>query len=227
MFDPPVVHQKTRETDCFDLRSWLDPKGRVLAEEKDESGDCRMDTWNYYRAGQLERQGRDTDGDGRADRLLQFNKQLQVVAQETRGSGAKPDTRIFLDPSTGQEIGRCVDSSGDGQLDLRINRDGQTVSQTLLDLDQDGRADERDLYQDGRRARVEIDTNADGRPDVVQTLAADGESVARQDEDSDYDGRMDRSFVGDQPAELQGNPKAPGKLPELDCGRFDRFWNAH
>jgi len=221
------VHQKTADSECFNLRSWLDPRGRVLAEEKDQSGNCQMDTWNYYRGDRLERQGRDSSGDGKADLLLRFDKALQIVQQELRSEGAHPDTKIFLDGVSGTEIRRCVDSGGDGKLDLLILREGDALSETILDLDQDGQGDQRDVYGQGRRTRVEIDTNADTRPDVVQTLDEDGETVMQQDEDSDYDGRMDRRFVGDQPAELPDRPAAPGKLPSLDCGRFDSFWNNH
>jgi len=75
------------------------------------------------------------------------------------------------------------------------------------------------------RIRLELDTNDDGRPDVVQHL--DGDSVARQDEDSDFDGTIDRSFEGKKAVPVEGKPKAPPKLGDLDCGEFDRFWKVH
>ena len=171
--------------------------------------------------------GRDTSDDGRADILLRFNKKGQIVEQETRSEGAHPDTKIFLTGDSSQEIRRCIDSNGDGQLDLMILQKDGKMSQTLLDLDQDGQADQRDLYDEGRRTRIEIDTNADSRPDVVQRLGTDGQTVSQQDEDTDYDGRIDQRFIADQPTPLKGTPEAPEKLPKLKCGPFDSFWKSH
>ena len=88
-----------------------------------------------------------------------------------------------------------------------------------------GRAAQRDVYAGGARTRLEIDTNDDGVPDVVQYLA--GDEIQRQEEDSDFDGTLDRAFAGDEPAALQGPSKVPPALPKLDCGRFDVFWQTH
>jgi hypothetical protein len=106
-----------------------------------------------------------------------------------------------------------------------LRRDGEQLSETLLDTSGNGRADQRDIYLAGRRARLEIDTNGDGRPDVVQHL--EGDDIRRQDEDSNYDGVMDRSFEGQTPVSVEGSPEAPRKLPNLECGGFDPFWKSH
>jgi hypothetical protein len=49
-----------------------------------------------------------------------------------------------------------------------------------------------------------------------------GTEVVRQDEDSDYDGLLDRRFEGEAESEL--STPAPPALPALDCGGIDRFW---
>ena len=90
----------------------------------------------------------------------------------------------------------------------------------------DPRADQRDIYEDGRRVRVEIDSRSSGRPDVVQYLDAD-EKVVRQDEDSSGDGVLDLRFENDQPVPVTDPPNAPPALEKLDCGAFDRFWETH
>jgi hypothetical protein len=95
--------------------------------------------------------------------------------------------------------------------------------ESLLDSAGRGRAGQRDVYENGVQVRIDLDTDADGQPDVIQYLR--GESVVRQDEDSDHDGVIDRRFEGDRPLPIDGRPSVPGELPKLDCGKFDPFWN--
>jgi hypothetical protein len=72
--------------------------------------------------------------------------------------------------------------------------------------------------------RLEADTNKDKRPDVIQTFA--GDAVARQDEDANFDGKIDRSFQGTKSVPVT-DPKAPSALPPLACGPLDPFWSQH
>jgi len=51
--------------------------------------------------------------------------------------------------------------------------------------------------------------------------------VVRQDEDEDFDGRIDRRFEGAKQVPLEGRPEAPEALRALDCGSFDSFWKIH
>jgi hypothetical protein len=83
-------------------------------------------------------------------------------------------------------------------------------------------ADTREVYQDGNRVRVDADTNGDGKPDVIQTLSG---PAPVQDEDTDFDGVIDRRFQGDQLVPLSGRVevKAAG-FGKLGCGSFDPFW---
>ena len=77
--------------------------------------------------------------------------------------------------------------------------------------------------QDGERVQLQADTNGDGRADVIQTF--EGGQVARHDEDQDFDGRIDASFVGGKPAPVDGAPAlSPGPLGKLECGALDPFW---
>jgi hypothetical protein len=57
----------------------------------------------------------------------------------------------------------------------------------------------------------------------VQTFA--GAEIARQDEDTNFDGKIDRSFQGTKSVPVPTNPAAPAKLPPLDCGAPDPFWS--
>ena len=219
------VEEQNPQKDCLHLVSWLDKTGAIIAEERDTQNDCRMDTWNYYRGDALSRQGRDSDFDGRADLLLRFDRGQHIRVQEIVGETGRPQKKIFLSAS-GQEIRQCLDSQSEGRFDLVIFRDGQKLRETWLDSEGDGLTDQRDVYRNGQRVRVEIDSNGDGRPDVQQLLGPSGD-IERQDEDSDFDGRWDRSFVGDRPAPLPESSEAPGALEEFDCGAFDAFWQSH
>ena len=85
-------------------------------------------------------------------------------------------------------------------------------------------ADQIELYANGQRSALLADTNGDRKIDVIQTFDAGGE-LARQDEDSDFDGVLDRSFAGGQPVDLPAQKAVPAdKLGPLDCGRFSDFW---
>ena len=58
---------------------------------------------------------------------------------------------------------------------------------------------------------------------MVQQL--DGETITQQDEDTDFDGVLDRRFRGDTPADIPADTPAPPAYGELQCGGFDStFW---
>ena len=180
-------------------------------------------------AGQLTRQARDSDFDGKPDLLVTFDAQQRIRSQELAGPGGRPNKKILLNAS-GDELRQCIDSSGDGRFDLVVFREGdiprETWSVSTEAPGQDPRADRRDFYQAGRLVRAEIDTRGDGRPDVVQTMG-DDETVLRQDEDSDGDGRLDLRFENGRSVPVSDPPEAPKPLEKLDCGGFDRFWDTH
>ena len=70
---------------------------------------------------------------------------------------------------------------------------------------------------------LEDDTNGDRLVDVVQVFA--GGQLARQDEDTDFDGVIDQRFEGDKPAAVPPGAKISAtKFGPLDCGRFSEFW---
>ena len=83
--------------------------------------------------------------------------------------------------------------------------------------------DEREIYENGERVRIETDTQGDHRPDVVMQMK--GDEVVRQDEDTDFDGVIDQRFDGETPVPVEGKPAAPAALPKLECGRFHSFWS--
>ena len=192
-------------------------------EEQDSDGDCRYDSWNYYKAGRLQRQARDSEGRGRAHILYVFDRNGQVVIQETASPRhPRPDTKTFYD-ANGQVERQCRDSDRNGVFDTELAFSGGQATSAVIDSQRTGAADRREVYLGGVLVRVEADTNGDRRPDIVQHY--EGKTVVRQDEDSDYDGRIDVRFENGAPVELQAAPKMPAKIPALDCGRFNGFWD--
>jgi hypothetical protein len=119
---------------------------------------------------------------------------------------------------------QCIDSDGNGSLDVRYRVSGGAVQEGLVDSSGDGNGNLRQVYANGTIAHLEADTNNDGRPDVVQYLS--GPDVVRQCEDSEYDGTVDRCFEGDQVAPVTGVTDLSEPLGSLGCGSFDSFWRS-
>ena len=54
-----------------------------------------------------------------------------------------------------------------------------------------------------------------------------GGQLARQDEDTNFDGVIDQRFEGGKPVAVPAGTKiATAPLGPLDCGRFSDFWSA-
>ena len=97
------------------------------------------------------------------------------------------------------------------------------MTEVLIDGAGKGDADTREVYQGGTRVRLDADTNADRKPDVIQYFK--GDAVWRQDEDTNFDGVIDQRFDGGKPAALPAGTKIPGAdFGRLDCGSFHAFW---
>ena len=82
-----------------------------------------------------------------------------------------------------------------------------------------------DDFEGGTLARAEIDTDQDGRADVVQYI--DGGAITRQCEDSNADGRIDQCFSGpglQQVGEASGVLDVSKALGSLGCGGFHPIW---
>src|SRR5690242_16969495 len=60
-----------------------------------------------------------------------------------------------------------------------------------VDVNNDGKPDIRAQLENGKRVCAEIDMNFDGKVDVRRFYAADGQTVAFEQHDYDFDGRLD------------------------------------
>ena len=153
------------------------------------------------------RQGQDTKGLGKPDVLTVFGPDGKPSEQEliSDPKRKRPDKKLLLDAS-GQVTAQCLDTDGNGTLDARAIVANGAVTEVLLDTKGKGKVDQREVYKGGQRVRLEADTNGDHKADVIQTF--DGQNqLARQDEDTNFDGTIDRSFAGGKAAPPPANPK--------------------
>lgn len=146
----------------------------------------------YDRWGRLERIEHDSNGDGRADRIL-------------RHDGAKAPHRVEIDADFDGRTDRWEDYSPEGALTRHALADrGRPRLWTVLasdgstaryeyDGDADGRVERAEVVVGGRIGRVELDTDRDGKLDRWQDW--DGGKLHRESMDTDADGRPDRRLV--------------------------------
>ncbi|MCH8134325.1 MAG: hypothetical protein IIA30_17405, partial [Myxococcales bacterium] len=219
---PSRLEQDSHGKGCVDLRQWFTSAGKVRAEYVDNDGNCKTDSWSYFEADVLVRQGQDTNGNGRPNFLNHFNKQGEMTIQELANNGRDPDQKLMLGPG-GVVTGQCsLDEKGKKLNTRAVVRNGQ-VTEVLYDGSGNGIADTREVYENGALARLDADTNGDGKPDVTQFFT--GGKMTRQDEDLDYDGSVDRAFQGQTPLDVGANtPISGAKFGKLGCGSFHGFW---
>jgi hypothetical protein len=218
------VEQETGGRGCVDLKQWLDAKEQVSREDRDTNGDCKIDQWSYYENTRLVRLGQDSNGDGSPDSLSILGPDGKAVQQEVAsgGNGKGPDKKLFLGPGE-QVVAQCLFNPQTKKLDTRAVVEGGVVTEVLIDGGGKGMADTREVYQRGQRTRLDADTNADRKPDVIQYFR--GDAVTRQEEDADFDGVIDRRFDDGKPVPVPAGTRIPGAdFGSLGCGSFHGFW---
>lgn len=84
------------------------------------------------------------------------------------------------------------DTSGDGRIDYLVISDtkGKPLYE-ILDYNRDGVMDDFCLYREGLLFRREIDSNGDGLLDIWVSIK-DGSMVEKLQQDSDFDGVIDK-----------------------------------
>jgi hypothetical protein len=208
---------------CAAVKLWSTAPGKVRAEYADTNGDCKTDTWSYFEKDVLVRQGQDTDGNGRPNVLNHFDAKGVMTVQEVANNGRSPDQKLILGPG-GVVTGQCSLDEAGKKLNTRAVVSNGQVTEVLYDSTGNGTADTRQVLENGVIVRLDADTNDDGRPDVTQYFDASG-NMTRQDEDVDYDGKVDQAFQGQKPIQgAAGKPISGAKFGKLGCGSFHRFW---
>ncbi len=215
------LQQDSNGSGCVDLKQWFDAAENVRAEYRDTTGDCKTDVWSYFENGRLIRQGRDTRGRGRPDLLDHLDATGAIVIQEVASDGRHPDKKLYLDKS-GAVSSQCLLNTEGDKLTTRATVAHGVVVEVLSDSTGNGIADTREIYENNQRVRVEADTNGDRKVDVVQSVTAAG--VAVQEEDTDFDGSLDRRFEDNQLVESTHGTRVGADFGPIGCGSFHRFW---
>jgi hypothetical protein len=98
------------------------------------------------------------------------------------------------------------------------------IAELLVDTTGDGIADQREVHRNGSLVRLEVDTNGDRKPDIIQSTGSDG--VVRQDEDTDFDGIVDQRFDGEAAVDVPAGTQIAGaEFGNISCGSFySRWW---
>jgi antitoxin component YwqK of YwqJK toxin-antitoxin module len=140
-----------------------------------------------YREGKPHRTEADLDGDGSPDLMIEYQNGRKAVQREDRNSNGKFDLVTYFDESENPK--RIED-----------------------DTDHDGRFETVTFYKGGEKVRAEKDRNGDRKPDVF--IYFEGDQIARQEEDTDFDGVVDvRNRAGAKGERIQeADTNSDGKV---------------
>jgi antitoxin component YwqK of YwqJK toxin-antitoxin module len=97
-------------------RFFYDEKGNVTRQERDTNGDGKMDRWLFYGSeGQIERKEQDSNGDGKADVRVSYENNEPVRSEEDRNFDGRSDRVTYFQ---GGKVGRVEeDTKGNGKMD--------------------------------------------------------------------------------------------------------------
>lgn len=161
--------------------------GKLAQLTYDRNGNGVVDTWTEMDGARPLRSRMDTDEDGKVDRWEYYDAAGQTlkVGFSRKGDG-KPDAWAFA----------ASDGTVD-HVDVSSIGDEKTI-------------DRREFYTGGQLARVEEDTNADGRVNVWEVYEGGVLQTTMFDEDGD--GRADRrlTYRGGALVLIESTPDAAG-----------------
>ena len=130
--------------------------------------------------------------------------------------------KLFFD-ADGAVKTQCLDSDGNGTLDVRYRLSGGAVIEGLVDSNGDGKGD----VQPGlrrRQGRAPRGRHEQGRPPGRGAVPERLSNVVRQCQDDNYDGSVDTCFEGEKVVPVSGVKELSEPLGALGCGGFDAFW---
>ncbi len=166
----------------------LAPSGDVVKLEADTNGDLKMDTFQYYKRGFVERIERDTDADG-------------LVDERDLLTNGKTTTRHSLDVH-GEIVGILTfdgeqrplewqrDTTGDGRMDTVYQYEAGKLQLVTRDTTGDGRVNVWQRFRSEKPYEQTADFNGDGQID--QTIRFDGQGrPVESHHDLDEDGRLE------------------------------------
>jgi hypothetical protein len=170
-----------------------------------------------YENGALVREQSDQDLDGRLELTTSTRRRARALERGPEWRRERPTCSSSTQGGAKSE--QREDRNFDGKDDVVTKFDAQerprASSRTPT---RTGTMDTVNLYEAGVLVRTEKDRNGDGKPDVIASYR-NGE-IDRQQEDSDFDGRMDRKSA----AGSGGSPRAGSGLGRK---RRDRHLDHH
>jgi len=164
---------------------------------QDTNGDGKADVIAIFEGDKLVRTEQDTNFDGKMDATSRAQADgTQLQEADANGDG-KIDTWIVLD-AAGQVTEKREDRDGDGKPEVIAKfKDGKpievaqggvgqhfdaagNVADETRDSDGDGKVDTWLAFEGGKPVREVRDTNADGKPDVLTRVDANGTPVTQE-----------------------------------------------
>jgi hypothetical protein len=173
--------------------SYDDYTGRLIQLNADQNGDGRIDQWTYLDGTRPVRGEADTDGDGRIDRWEYFDATatLTLIGTSSRGDGLE-DTWTYPAPSASGETQIVTSRDRDRAFDHREFYRGDALARVEDDTNRDGRIDKWERYEGAVLREAAFDTSlANGRADRRVQYDENGRFAAVE-EDPDGDGKFVR-----------------------------------
>jgi hypothetical protein len=143
-----------------DLWIYYNPRnpGEVLREEESSQLDGRVDTWSYFRDGNLVRRDVDNHGYGRPDSVYYYNDRKIVREERDEAGDGRISYRAYYEDGRVAKVER--ETRGNGRADVWITYDTTSADQLVLkeerDLNGDGFPDLWCHYDGGRLVRRDL-----------------------------------------------------------------------
>ncbi len=159
----------------------------------------------------------DTDGDGQADLMTQFDAMGEVTGQARYEAGS--GDWIGVDPATADNT--RLDTGGGSTKQISVNtRDGEVAAgQATHDTDGDGVNDSVLVVGDGGDATIFTDTDGDGNADVATEITTAGEVTVAEYAGNGQWTVVERSRTDD------GGSYRTGARADDTCGWGEDRWS--
>ncbi len=160
---PPFKNVEVRDVNgdgIPDLWIYYNPQKptEVMRQEEASKGDGRVDTWSYFKDGQLIRRDVDSKGQGRPDTVFYYDN--DKIVREERDEDGQGRMTYRANYQNGRIAKVEKDTNGNGRPDLWIfydtSRDGEVVIKEERDLNGDGVADLWSYFDNGRLVRRDV-----------------------------------------------------------------------
>jgi antitoxin component YwqK of YwqJK toxin-antitoxin module len=186
---PLTMEKDTTGDGRFDSRYEF-VKGKLARSTRDTDADDRINVWQTFRNDLPLEQKSDGDGDGRIERIVDFDDKGQpsISRHDLDADGTFETVRYYAD---GEIIRQETDGNADRTPDTFLYYKNAQPDYQKKDSNYDGRFDVATWYAAGQPARQEKDTNFDDKPDVFVVFDTSGQPQKIR-EDTRYTGQIDR-----------------------------------